>query len=80
LLISEIAFVVCCFVETKKFAFHAENLFSKPIAYKVKTTAKKRYVVRPNTGIIQPNDGVDIQGLLSHSFVFHIHSKSSQLQ
>jgi len=31
------------------------------VSYKVKTTAPKRYIVRPNTGIIESNQHVEIQ-------------------
>ncbi|ORX58164.1 hypothetical protein DM01DRAFT_1318936 [Hesseltinella vesiculosa] len=32
-----------------------------PIAFKVKTTAPKRYCVKPNSGIIEPNVSIDVQ-------------------
>ncbi|XP_065187052.1 vesicle-associated membrane protein-associated protein B-like [Sycon ciliatum] len=34
------------------------------ICFKVKTTAPKRYCVRPNSGIIQPNEFVEVQVML----------------
>eukprot|EP00162_Nutomonas_longa_P009871 comp19543_c0_seq1/m.37238 comp19543_c0_seq1/g.37238 ORF comp19543_c0_seq1/g.37238 comp19543_c0_seq1/m.37238 type:complete len:306 (+) comp19543_c0_seq1:17-934(+) len=34
------------------------------IAFKVKTTAPKRYCVRPNSGIVNPNERVEVQILL----------------
>lgn len=37
---------------------------SQPVAFKVKTTAPKQYCVRPNSGMIQPNDSVEVQVLL----------------
>ncbi|KEF51691.1 uncharacterized protein A1O9_12326 [Exophiala aquamarina CBS 119918] len=46
--------------ETLKLA----NPNSAPVAFKVKTTAPKQYCVRPNSGIIQPNDSVEVQVLL----------------
>jgi hypothetical protein len=36
----------------------------QPIAFKVKTTAPKLYCVRPNSGVIEPGDSVDVQVLL----------------
>lgn len=47
-------------VITNILKFH--NTSTKPVAYKVKTTAPKRYVVRPNVGLIAPRDTVEIQG------------------
>jgi len=44
-----------------------QNSISKPVSYKVKTTAPKRYIVRPNTGIIQPDQSVEIQVTLTGS-------------
>jgi len=41
------------------------NTVLTPVSYKVKTTAPKRYIVRPNTGIIQPDQSVDIQVTLT---------------
>ncbi|KAJ9612895.1 phosphatidylinositol-binding protein scs2 [Cladophialophora chaetospira] len=37
---------------------------TQPVAFKVKTTAPKQYCVRPNSGMIQPNDSVEVQVLL----------------
>ncbi|EXJ68597.1 uncharacterized protein A1O5_08391 [Cladophialophora psammophila CBS 110553] len=37
---------------------------TQPVAFKVKTTAPKQYCVRPNSGIIAPNESVDVQVLL----------------
>ncbi|QRV77312.1 hypothetical protein RhiJN_05327 [Ceratobasidium sp. AG-Ba] len=36
----------------------------QPVAFKVKTTAPKLYCVRPNSGVIEPGDSVDVQVLL----------------
>jgi hypothetical protein len=38
-----------------------ENPNSKPIAFKVKTTAPKLYCVRPNSDIIPPNETAEVQ-------------------
>jgi hypothetical protein len=37
------------------------NPHSKPVAFKVKTTAPKLYCVRPNSEIIQPNSTMTVQ-------------------
>jgi len=34
----------------------------KRVAFKVKTTAPKRYCVRPNSGLIEPNAQVIVSG------------------
>mmetsp|Transcript_7465 Transcript_7465/g.31621 ORF Transcript_7465/g.31621 Transcript_7465/m.31621 type:complete len:256 (-) Transcript_7465:90-857(-) len=44
-----------------------ENITGEYISYKVKTTAPKRYVVRPNIGIIPPKENVEIQVMLHMS-------------
>ncbi|KAK2753353.1 phosphatidylinositol-binding protein scs2 [Onygenales sp. PD_40] len=41
-----------------------ENEQSDPVAFKVKTTAPKRYCVRPNSGRIEPGANVQVQVLL----------------
>jgi len=38
------------------------NPSGKRIAFKVKTTAPKRYCVRPNSGLIEPSDEVTVSG------------------
>ncbi|KAI9657495.1 MAG: phosphatidylinositol-binding protein scs2 [Trizodia sp. TS-e1964] len=45
------------------------NPNNDPIAFKVKTTAPKQYCVRPNSGRIEPNAEVEIQGTPSSSFL-----------
>ncbi|CEJ01726.1 phosphatidylinositol-binding protein scs2 [Rhizopus azygosporus] len=40
------------------------NPHSKPVAFKVKTTAPKLYCVRPNSEIIQPNSTMTVQIML----------------
>jgi hypothetical protein len=39
------------------------NPSNELLAYKVKTTAPKRYCVRPNAGLIKPGEQIEIQGL-----------------
>jgi len=38
------------------------NPSTKKVAFKVKTTAPKRYCVRPNSGLIEPNGQVAVSG------------------
>ena len=38
------------------------NPSEKRVCFKVKTTAPKRYCVRPNSGIIEPNQSVSVAG------------------
>ncbi|CAE6353951.1 unnamed protein product [Rhizoctonia solani] len=40
------------------------NHNDQPVAFKVKTTAPKLYCVRPNSGVIEPGDTVDVAVLL----------------
>lgn len=39
------------------------------ICFKVKTTAPKRYCVRPNSGVIEPRQSVEVQGALKDLLV-----------
>jgi hypothetical protein len=39
------------------------NPSNELVAYKVQTTAPKRYCVRPNAGIIKPGEQIEVQGL-----------------
>lgn len=43
-----------------------QNTTNNFVAYKVKTTAPKRYCVRPNLGLISPGDTVEVQVLLNY--------------
>eukprot|EP01118_Nematostelium_gracile_P003356 TRINITY_DN13844_c0_g1_i1.p1 TRINITY_DN13844_c0_g1~~TRINITY_DN13844_c0_g1_i1.p1 ORF type:complete len:272 (-),score=67.53 TRINITY_DN13844_c0_g1_i1:11-826(-) len=38
-----------------------QNISNNPLTYKIKTTAPKRYIVRPNIGLLQPGESVEIQ-------------------
>jgi hypothetical protein len=40
------------------------NTTDAQVAYKVQTTAPKRYCVRPNAGILGPKDTVEVEGSL----------------
>ena len=38
------------------------NSGTERLAYKIKTTAPKRYCVKPNCGFLEPNGNANIQG------------------
>jgi vesicle-associated membrane protein-associated protein A len=38
------------------------------VSYKIKTTARKRYCVRPNTGVVNPRETVEVQS--THYYAF----------
>lgn len=40
------------------------NTSDDAVAFKIKTTAPKRYCVRPNLGLVLPKDKVEIQGTI----------------
>lgn len=44
--------------------FHLSNPTEKNIAFKVKTTAPKRYCVRPNNGILLPGKSINVAVML----------------
>ncbi|KAG8701126.1 phosphatidylinositol-binding protein scs2 [Ceratobasidium sp. 394] len=48
---------VCCMLT-------AVNHNAQPVAFRVKTTAPKLYIVRPNSGRIEPGGSIDVQVLL----------------
>ncbi|KAG8703449.1 hypothetical protein FRC08_002839 [Ceratobasidium sp. 394] len=48
---------VCCMLT-------AVNQNAQPVAFRVKTTAPKLYIVRPNSGRIEPGGSIDVQVLL----------------
>jgi len=41
-----------------------QNPTRQTLAFKIKTTAPKRYCVRPNAGIVEPNDEAEVQVML----------------
>lgn len=56
---------VCGAVELKKqisTTMHLTNETGSPAAFKVKTTAPKKYCVRPNTGYVKAGETIDVQG------------------
>lgn len=44
-----------------------KNPTDKKIAFKIKTTAPKKYCVRPNCGIVEPKSSVEIASKLKLS-------------
>ena len=38
---------------------------TQKLAFKIKTTSPKQYIVRPKTGIIPPNSFLEIEGMAS---------------
>ena len=38
------------------------NPTEKMVAFKVKTTAPRHYCVKPNSGLVKPNDSVNVDG------------------
>ncbi|CAF4746163.1 unnamed protein product [Pieris macdunnoughi] len=45
------------------------NPTSNTVLFKIKTTAPKKYYVRPNSGVLEPNDKVDIAITPQHFYV-----------
>eukprot|EP00118_Oscarella_pearsei_P021382 m.239718 g.239718 ORF g.239718 m.239718 type:complete len:176 (+) comp40184_c1_seq2:59-586(+) len=52
------------FSEVSTTSLRLTNIAEKPVCFKVKTTAPKQYCVRPNAGILSPNNSVDVQVML----------------
>jgi hypothetical protein len=46
----------------KECKLNLHNSKTVPISYKVKTTAPKRYNVRPNAGVLHPGESVVVDG------------------
>lgn len=40
------------------------NPTDKKVCFKIKTTAPKKYCVRPNSGVLEPNNKAEIAGKL----------------
>ncbi|XP_055617097.1 vesicle-associated membrane protein/synaptobrevin-binding protein [Toxorhynchites rutilus septentrionalis] len=51
------------------------NPTDKPILFKIKTTAPKKYCVRPNWGVLEPNDSIEITIILQ-PFIFDAAEKN----
>lgn len=41
------------------------NPIDKKVCFKIKTTAPKKYCVRPNSGVLDPKSIVDVAGTVS---------------
>jgi hypothetical protein len=50
------------FTQLVKEILVVRNPNPEPVAFKVKTTAPKQYCVRPNSGRIEANQSVEVQG------------------
>jgi hypothetical protein len=48
------------------------NPNDQPIMFKVKTTAPKQYCVRPNSGRVEPNERIEVQGVLTGTRPFQL--------
>jgi hypothetical protein len=53
--------------ETSISTFKIDNISKETAAYKVKTTAPKRYTVRPNAGIVTPGESAQVRVTLNLS-------------
>ncbi len=53
------------FTQLVKEILIVRNPNSEPVAFKIKTTAPKQYCVRPNSGRIEANQSVEVQGKLN---------------
>jgi len=46
-----------------------KNPSDKKVAFKIKTTAPKRYCVRPNCGELAPKEKAEISGTYKHTLI-----------
>ena len=46
-----------------------ENPTDKKIAFKIKTTAQRRYTVKPNRGVLDPKQSISVNGILLLKFI-----------
>lgn len=49
-----------------------KNPTDKPILFKIKTTAPKRYCVRPNSGLLEPNNYIEVGSKCNIFFELHL--------
>ena len=49
-------------------ALTLKNDSDAKVAYQVKTTAPKRYCVRPNAGVLGPKETINVEGSRSDAF------------
>lgn len=51
------------------------NPTNKKVYFKIKTTAPKRYCVRPNSGVLKPKDVIEIAGeFISHKISVYFYT------
>lgn len=60
----DIVFSGSDFSQTKTEHLHLENISSTNVAFKVKTTALKAYLVRPSSHVLHPGESVNVQIML----------------
>lgn len=60
----EITFRGTDFSSTKTEILKLENLSNTNVAFKVKTTALKAYLVRPSSHVLKPGESIDVQVML----------------
>ena len=56
------------------------NPSDKRVCFKVKTTAPRRYCVRPNSGIVEPQSTVNVSGILPVFIFNQISRKENRTQ
>lgn len=49
-----------------------ENPTDKKIAFKLKTTAQRRYTVKPNRGVLDPKQSISVNGKFIITYLFKI--------
>lgn len=47
-----------------------KNPTPKKIAFKIKTTAPKRYCVKPNSGVLDPSQSMKVNGKIKYAYFF----------
>lgn len=65
--VQRFVFVAGPFVDVVTADLKLTNPTEKRICFKVKTTAPKRYCVRPNSGILEPNKSVTVAGAFAYT-------------
>lgn len=62
------------FTEPIQTVMTLKNPSDKKVAFKIKTTAPKRYCVRPNCGELAPKEKAEISGIpISYKYIFNLH-------
>lgn len=57
-----------------------KNPTEHPILFKIKTTAPKRYCVRPNSGLLEPNHNLEVASKLNIDCFFAYDYPNSQFE